>query len=274
LHRKILLKSFFLIIVIIIFFFSYIRFDSLNKLKRAENIFFDTIKYEILWAEEPFIESYINWNDKDYLELNNLLKEKKIAGYCGLAATYLAKKFNNAGLKSFTMNIGLFLPDLNDNISHVIVVLNIYNNYYVFDPTYEVTFKNKNNSYMDLFDVLNNKNYLIYNYPHNLTGDKSRFLIEKNNINKDYFNKYLVNINPSQIQNKDFYIVYRKKNYWINNEDKKFIKYYFKPNNIIVEKDAYFTLIKLGLIGLGDCPDKKTCKIFLEKWKKISLRSL
>ena len=270
--EKFLLRSFFLIIIIIIIFFSYIRFDSLNKLKKAENIFFDTVKYEIIWAEDSFIESYINWNQKDYYELNNLFKEKKIAGYCGLVATYLAKKFNNAGLKSFTMNIGKPVPELNDNISHVIVVLNIYNNYYVFDPTYEVTFKNKNNSYMDLFDVLNGKNYLIYNFPHNLTGDKIRYLKEKDKIDKDYFNKYLININPSQIQNKDFYLVYERKNYWINNEDKKFIKSYLKPSNVIVEKDAYFTLIKLGLFGLGDCPDKKTCKTFLEKWKKTGLR--
>lgn len=240
-------------------------------MKKAENIFFDTLKNEILWAEDSFIESYINWNSKDYYELNNLLREKKIAGYCGLAATYLAKKFNNFGLKSFTMNIGKPTPEINDNISHVVVVLNVYNNYFIFDPTYEVTFKNTNNSYIDLFDVLSNKNYLIYNFSHNMTGEISRHLVEKDKIDKDYFNKFLININSSKIENKDFYLVYKKKRYWINDEDKDFIKNFFKPFNVVVEKDAYFTLIKLGLFGLGDCPDKKTCEIFLKKWKKTGL---
>ena len=131
-----------------------------------------------------------------YFFYQTLFNYFKLDGYqCGGVAKYLKKILDEHEVKSFIYNFGTNGPE-----SHVVNIVEINDNLYLFDAHYNVVYKNKKEylSFKELLNIVKDDKELI-NYISTINPDDKVF---------DWHLKLYKNYSPSDVIN--FFDLYKK----------------------------------------------------------------
>lgn len=127
---------------------------------------------------KPFFDKTENLNRMAPEEIYNLFNLKTAGVYCGGASLFLNKILTLFEIDSFTLDFG----DSNKLMTHTTVVVakrsSNHWKFYIFDPTFNVTFQNPNNGYFITFSE-------ILNLP--LTNIKNKIKINQRSLHKRKF---------------------------------------------------------------------------------------
>ena len=103
----------------------------------------------------PSLNLWANANFYSAPHLTRLFDESKAAGACGLFAYYYSKLLELFGIVSLSVDFGI---DVDRNLTHVTnVVRSPQGKYYIFDPTFNAVYRNRDGSIADLSEVLANR---------------------------------------------------------------------------------------------------------------------
>lgn len=133
-----------------------------------------------------------------------ILNYFNLDGYlCGGHSKYLSKILLSQNLKSFVYNHG----NHNSGFSHVVVVVEIDNKLYIFDPTYNIVYKSGENylSLDELFNIVSQKQNLK-DYIHIINKEDKVFNLKEKEMRNysvenilSFFDKYKLNGNKEHI---------------------------------------------------------------------------
>lgn len=119
---------------------EHLKYDQLLAAKEIMN----WVANHLLYASDPSSLIKNNFfNNLSAADINDYFDKKQGGVYCGGGAYFLAKIYELFDLPAFTVTMGI--P--NTNLTHVTVVVaeraNSSYRYFIFDPTFNVTFYNK-----------------------------------------------------------------------------------------------------------------------------------
>lgn len=258
--------SILLVIICITFLLFEKKIQSKNvSLQKAESIFLNTS----FVVDRAGIEGNINWHQLDYKALNQLIDEKSLAGYCGLAATYMARKFKENNFNSISLNFGNYAGDKNKSFSHVLTLVKINKKFYVFDLFYGATIVDKNNNYIDLFTALDDPKKYFYR---NIENDgkkfkKKHFVITKEKNDPKCFENTIMMKNHFICENfvkKSFDNELRE---WTHVKNENEGLYW----NYDDGEDIFLSMIKQGIFNIAEYSDKKDFIFLTSEFRKRNI---
>jgi len=256
-----------LVVICIVFFFPRkISHPDNLILQEAESILLNT---SYITDRGAGIENEINWHNLDYKKLNQLINSKNIAGYCGLAATFMARKFNEKKFTSLTLNVGNYRDNKSEYFSHVLTLVKVNEKFFVFDLFYGATILDENNNYIDLFTALDNPKKYFY-----------KSIINQDKKFTKHFIMTKVKTDPSctlkEIKNKNFYVCessVNKKSFnkavsdWIDVKNKNQLYWDFNES-----EDIFLSLIKQGIFNISEYKNKKDFIFLTSEFSKRGIR--
>ena len=189
-----------------------LKANNLNEIEKlTSKVFQFTNHGGPLWIDHnkiisglPFLP-FTNLDTKitsNYFFYQTIINYLKLDGYlCAGHSSYLKKILISQKIKSFTYNFG----DNDKKVSHAVVIAEVSDKLYFFDPTYNVVFKsgNKYLTFKDVLEILSN-NENLEKYVHKINTLSKVFHFENRKL-KNYSEDALIKLfdRYKQIGNKD-----------------------------------------------------------------------
>jgi hypothetical protein len=203
-------------------------------------------------TSKEFVEVIPSPRKKTFNELDQFVENDLAGGYCSFVSAYTSKYFRKQNVDALTIGFGI--P--NTNMTHVTVVVNINEKFYIFDPTWNMVFKDKEGKHIDLFTLLQTKNYEAISKP-----ARRDWLMKKSDIDSSRYNNCISITNirgkPAVKCNWDNYSF----NDYLQNHDE-----YIKKHSLPSDSSLFVALLKRGMFYVKG--NWATRSLFLSEWKK------
>lgn len=227
-----------------------------DRLLAAQSILDWTANITPIALSKPFFDKTENFNRMAPEEIYNLFNLNIAGVYCGGASLFLNKILTLFEIDSFTLDFG----DINNLLTHTTVVVAKHSGdhwkYYIFDPTFNVTFQNPKSAYYLTFTEL-------MDLP--LENINEKVKINQRSLHK---RKYLAIIEDAKLCPR---VKVETQDYLICSISDYTMKYYFHQNNPTFVKSGYsknltgfLQLLRNRVFSIGGFSKQSSRKQFME----------